>query len=195
MVHSTPDPQHRKFAIFLFFASKTHMKTKFSSQLISHMDNSPSARDAYPADWDLYQPEQEWSSEITRDSTGDRDLLYTGDKTHKHDCIHARTTHSVHSRYHTHWHIIMFTLTDTGITHTHTCTLQKPWLDGISAALASLLLTFNLHLFILLSRRLCSRLCLSSFSHLFQFAVVFAFLSVYSIFHTQFFCQSYYFIF
>ena len=39
-------------------------------------------------------------------------------------------------------------------THTHTHTLQKLALAGITAALSSLLLTFDLHLFILPSRRL-----------------------------------------
>ncbi len=72
---------------------------------------------------------------------GDQDLLYMGDKTPKHEW----TTQHVYT--HTH-------------THTLTQTLQK------AAALSSLLLTLDLHLFILPSRRLCDRVCLSSFSHL-----------------------------
>lgn len=119
--------------------------------------------DAYhPTWWDLYFQTQ----------TLDRDfLVQTGGGTDERETLtgwsrfivrrrqdtytHTWTDHTQRTQgiKHTCWRTLIYTVTHT---LTHARTLQKAGLAGITAALSSLLLTFNLHLFILPSRRLYS---------------------------------------
>ena len=97
--------------------------------------------------WDFYLSEQE-GAQRERKRIWVIEIYCTWEI--RHTYMNRPHTVNTGDNTHTHTHTDTQSCTQWSNTHTH----QKTWLAGITAALSSLLLTFNLHLFILPSRRL-----------------------------------------